>query len=57
MSEVIELKDTLQFARKILVDEAERRGMASHIQAKIKRMTRDDMKILAQKMQYLTGRR
>jgi hypothetical protein len=57
MSNVIKFDDTLQFARKILVDEAERRGMVGHVKAKIRQMTRDDMKVLAQKIQYLTGRK
>lgn len=56
MTNIIELKNTAHFARKILGDEAERRGMANHVQAKIRRMTKYDLQLLALKMQYLTGR-
>jgi len=56
VTNIIELKNTAHFARKILGDEAERRGMANHVQAKIRRMTKYDLQLLALKMQYLTGR-
>lgn len=56
MSNIVELKDRAEYVSKLLADEAERRDMPKHVQAKIRRMTKNDLQLLTLKMQYLTGR-
>lgn len=55
-SNIVELKDRAEYVSKILADEAERRDMPKHVQAKIRRMTKNDLQLLTLKIQYLTGR-
>jgi len=57
MSNVIEMKSAWQHVRKELAEETVRRGMNPRITEKVKRMSKDDLSLLANKMQWLTGKK
>lgn len=56
MTNVIDMKETTQFIRRELANETTKRNMTPRIINKINKMSQEDLKLLANKMQWLSGR-